>query len=204
MKNKKRNIIVVTIIIFIVILILCIIGIIPEKINKENVGEQNKIEEYYKNNLKSIPKNLPVQEAVKQGFFVYDRVNNKIYNKNVLDRFIKNTEISAVNRIEDEITIVIYSMNEEPTIYNLLYNEDGYVLVKDNSRVYAYETQELSENTDITVNTDIPKDYYGITITEDKDFSVTIISLIYYPKDINESNYKNIEIARYSIDAKVV
>lgn len=166
-------------------------------------GNQEEKERYYKNNLKSIPKNLSVQEAVKQGFFVYDCVNNKIYNKNILDRFIKNTEMSAVNRMEDEITIVIYSMNEEPIIYNLLYNENGYVLVKDSSRVYTYETQDLSDSEEIIVNADIPKDYYGITVTEDKDFGVTIISLIYYEKDINESNYKNIEIARYSIDVEV-
>lgn len=112
--------------------------------------------------------------------------------------------MNAVNRIEDEITLAIYSMNEEPTICNILYNENGYVLVKDSSRVYTYETQELSKDADITVNTDIPKDYYGITVAEDKEFSVTIISLTYYPKDVNESNYKNIEIARYLTDAEVV
>lgn len=204
MKNKKINIIVVTIIILIVILILCITRVISNQTNKENVGEQNKIEEHYKDKLQSIPKNLTVQEAVKQGFFVYDCVNNKIYNKNILDRFVKNTEMNATNRVEDEITIVIYSMNEEPTIYNLLYNEDGYVLVKDNSRVYTYETQELSENADITVNTDIPKEYYGITITEDEGIMATIISLTYYKNNAKESKYKDIEVARYSIDAEML
>lgn len=167
-------------------------------------GDQEEREEYYKNRLESIPKRLSVQDAVNRGFFVYDCVDNKIYNKNILDRFVKNTEMNATNRVEDEITIVIYSMNEEPTIYNLLYNEDGYVLVKDNSRVYTYETQELSENADITVNTDIPKEYYGITITEDEGIMATIISLTYYKNNAKESKYKDIEVARYSIDAEML
>lgn len=166
-------------------------------------GEQKEKAEYYKNKVESLPKKLPVQEAVKLGFFVYDGSNNKIYNKEILDRFVRNTEMNATNRVEDEITIVIYSMNEEPSIYNIVYNEVGYILIKDTSRIYTFESQPDTEYSEITVNTDIPKECYGITVTEDEGIMATIINLTYYKKDIEEKNYKDIEIARYLMDAEV-
>lgn len=166
-------------------------------------GNQEEREEYYKNKLESVPKILPVQEAVNLNFFVYDCANNKIYNKNILDRFVKNTEMNATNRTEDEIMIAIYNMNEEPIIYNVLYNKDGYILVKDSSRVYSFETQLDSEYSEITVNMDIPKEYYGITVIEDKGIMATIIRLTHYKSNAEESKYKDIEIARYSMDAEM-
>lgn len=162
-------------------------------------------EEYYKSKLEELPKEISIQEVVRRGYFVYDDANDKIYNKNVLDRFVKNTEINATNRVEDEIIIVIYTINEEPTIYNILYTEKGYILVKDATRIETMEMEIISkEYYEITVNSDIPKEYYGITVKEDEGVNAVSISLTVYKNDINEKQYEDIEIARYLLNAEIV
>lgn len=214
MKNKK--------IIIIIVVIILILGMIfaywlyqnSEKnmdykfendklIQDDAEKELTDVKSHYKGNLDNIPKKITPTEAAERGYFVYDFVGGKVYNEDILRRFVKNTEMNAENRIADEIIIVIYNINGDPFIYNLgyKYRENlGYVLAKDCTRVDISQTEMADENGyvnapdefyEVVVNTDIPEEHYGITI-KDSGFSSQIISLTSYSED-----YKNIEIARY-------
>lgn len=160
-----------------------------------------------KQNLASLPKNITAKEAAEKGYFVFDGVENKIYNKNILDIFIKNTEINATNRVTDEITIVVYGIEGYSTIYDLEYRTDinKYILTTDTTRNNTIAEDGSIISKEIITNTDIPGDYYGITLTEYPNIDAASISLSVY-KDINsdEKQYKNIEITRYSLDAEII
>lgn len=166
----------------------------------------------YKLKLEGIPRNLTVNEAVKSGYFVYDGVQNKVYNKDILDRFVKNTEMNATERIADEIIIVIYTIDGKPYIYDLGYKYTekwGYVLAKDPTRIDIFATDVMmdvneykrlsKEYSEITVNYNLPSEHYGITVTEDTGISAGIISLTSYSEE-----YEDIEIGRYMLDAEIV
>ena len=149
---------------------------------------------HYTDSLKQIPKDITPTEAAEQGYFVYDCVKNQTYNEEVLNEFVKNTEMNAQNRIADEIIMVIYSMEGNPVIYNLgyKYNENvGYILAKDYTRTNYSKMNVLEDIKDIVVDIDIPDEYYGITV-KDSGFLSQIISLTSYSED-----YDDIEIARY-------
>ena len=160
--------------------------------------------------IENIPSELTIDDAVNRKYFVYDGQNNKVYNKNILNSFIKNTAINSPNRISDEICIVIYSINGEPTIYDLLYDSKAnkYIFAYDYTRVKTWEIpMEEKPNPDIynqiITNDNILGEYYGIEVVEDTDFDVAIILLKAYNKEENK-NYTDIEIARYMLDAKIV
>lgn len=160
-----------------------------------------------KQDLSSLPKNITAKEAEEKGYFVYDGVENKVYNKDILDRFIKNTEINAMNRVADEIMIVVYGIEGYSTIYDLEYRTDinKYILTADTTRNNAIAEDGSIIPKEIITDTDIPGDCYGITLTEYPGVNATSISLSVY-KDINsdEKQYKNIEIARYLLDAEII
>lgn len=63
---------------------------------------------YYKEKLESLPKELSVEEAVRRNFFVCSDTD-EVYHKEILERFVKNTQMDAKERKADEITIAIYS-----------------------------------------------------------------------------------------------
>ena len=73
--------------------------------------------------LGDLSQEFPVEEAVELGYFVIDGRygENKIYNKDVLDKIIENTKIDAENRVEDKIRIANYNIYGYPTIYELEY-----------------------------------------------------------------------------------
>lgn len=203
MKNKKVIMFIIVIAIILLILSICYITKNGSKLWTDQDDKAKKladVEEHYKTTLASIPRELTQIQAVERGYFVYDGVQNKVYNKDVLDRFVKNTEMNAENRIADEIIIVIYTIDREPIIYNLgyKYKENiGYVVAKDATRADESNTEFTyipKEYYEVVINYDIPSEYYGITITEDFGISAGIISLTSYSED-----YEDIEIARYHI-----
>ena len=168
----------------------------------------------------NIISDLPVEKAVEDGCFVI--TENKIYNKDKLDSFIENTGINSKNRIEDSIRIVVYNHNNEPIIYDLEYriydekytigneevNKTGYILRTDASRVNSWDNsmkyQESIETHQININDDIPGEFYGINLIEDKDRNVAKITLSLYAiiDYVSEETvpYEEIEIASYSLD----
>lgn len=212
-KGKLTKIVIIVVIIAILAGIVLIVTNIFKK-DKRPESEVVMLDEtrHLKEKSESIPRKLSVEEAIKNGYFVYD--GNKIYNKEALERFIDNTKADAENRKKDEIVIVIYNINNDPFIYNLAYKEGkGYILTKDFTRVDVFKT-ELSNNEgyveappeyyNVVVNEDIPSEYYDISILEDKGLNINIISLILYKEPNGSKKYENIEIARYDLNAENV
>lgn len=223
MKNltKKQKIFTITILVVIFcigILIGTFTGIKTK--NKEEINVNNEIEKNEK-----LPETINMQDAINNGYFVIDTKNEKVYNKNILERFIENTSMNAENRVADKIIIASYNMNNEQTIYDLEYkifedtyineknekvNKTGYILKIDPSRV-SFETsmtyQEQLEAHKIKVIDDIPGMFYGITLRDESEFQVSILSLSLYTETGNpsdEKQYKEIEITRFFTGSEVI
>lgn len=184
-------------------------------------NEIKKVEE-----LTEYPEPIYIQDAVNNGWFVIDSINSKIYNKDVLDRFIENTSMNAKNRVADKITIASYNMNDEPFIYDLEYkifeetyinekqqevNKTGYILKIDPSRVDSYEVKmdyyEQIEAHKIKIIDDIPGQFYGITLREEPKYNVSILALSLYAEIeyVSDSKiYEEIEIARFAMDSEII
>lgn len=225
MKNltNKQKIIAICII----IALLCIglllgifIRIERKNINHQNTDINKEIED------EKLPNPIEIQEAINNGWFVIDTKNEKIYNKNILDRFIENTSINAKNRIADKITIATYNMNNEPIIYDLEYkifeetyingkqekvNKTGYILKIDHSRILTYEIEmsyeEQKEFHKMKIIDDIPGSFYGITLTNEPEYNVSILSLSLYAQIQYLSDtqpYEEIEITRFAMDSEII
>ena len=214
--SKKGN---QTKIVRIIVIIAVLVGIVlivtnifkkDERPNKETIILEEA--KHLKEKSEKISRELSVEEAVKNGYFIYD--GNKTYNKEVLERFIDTTRVNAEPRKKDEIVIVIYNANNDPFIYNLAYKEGkGYILAKDFTRVDVLKTELGNEEGyveappefyDVVVNEDIPSEYYDISILEDEGLNVAVISLILCKEPSESINYENIEIARFALDAENV
>lgn len=210
--KKSKKISMIGIIIFVIIIAFSIgfvIRALYEKNKQEekalnevnsDIYNEEMITEHYKNNLQEIPKELTVEEAIKRNFFVFDAVEEKVYNEEKLKMFIENTKLDATDRISDEIIIVIYNINGDPIIYNIGFNENrGYVLATDGTRVDISKTElGTSNNTpeeylNVVINTNFSKDYYEVTV-EDTGVGSNSISL-----KSNSSKFDDVEIARYII-----
>ena len=76
----------------------------------------------------------------------------------------------------------------------------GYVLKKDDSR-NKYVLKDLS------INSDIPAQYYEIAIIEDTERNFASIYLVSYAENdssTNEKLYKDIEITKYMLDWPII
>lgn len=163
-----------------------------------NISNEEIVIEHYKNNLQEIPQELTVEEAIKRNFFVFDGVEEKVYNEEKLKTFIENTKLDATNRISDEIIIVIYNIEGDPIIYDVGFDENtGYVLATDGTRIDISKTELSTSNNvpeeylKVVVNTNFPKDYYDV-IVEDTGFESNAIHL-----KSHSSKFDDVEIARY-------
>lgn len=208
-KSKKLSIIGIIIFIIVIALSICLaIRTSYEKKHEEetvlnevnsNISNEEIAIEHYKNNLQEIPKELTVEEAIKRNFFVFDGVEEKVYNEEKLKTFIENTKLDATNRISDEIIIVIYNIEGDPIIYNVGFDENtGYVLATDGTRIDISKTELSTSNNvpeeylKVVVNTNFPKDYYDV-IVEDTGFESNAIYL-----KSHSSEFDDVEIARYT------
>lgn len=208
-KSKKLSIIGIIIFIIVIALSICLaIRTSYEKKHEEenvlnkvnsNISNEEIAIEHYKNNLQEIPKELTVEEAIKRNFFVFDGVEEKVYNEERLKTFIENTKLDATNRISDEIIIVIYNIEGDPIIYDVGFDENtGYVLATDGTRIDISKTELSTSNNvpeeylKVVVNTNFPKDYYDV-IVEDTGFESNAIYL-----KSHSSEFDDVEIARYT------
>lgn len=221
--NNKQKVIAICILIalFCIGLLLGIFTRIERKnVNYQNTDINKEVED------EKLPDPIEIQEAINNGWFVIDTKNEKIYNKNVLDRFIENTSINAKNRIADKITIATYTMNNEPIIYDLEYkifeetyinekqekaNKTGYILKIDHSRILTNEIEmsyeEQKEFHKMKIIDDIPGSFYGITLTNEPEYNVSILSLSLYAEIQYSSDtqpYEEIEITRFAMDSENV
>lgn len=220
--NAKIIAIIMVIIIFLIVIFayVCIYDINNVKkddVNIENEKIQSIINEV---NLMDIPEDFTIQDAVEQGCFVI--TENKIYNKEKLESFIKNTEFNAENRIEDKIRIAVYGsiVDNGPSVYDLEYkileekyinseqkevNKATYKLITDNSRIHRFvhniSENELKEYQKLKINSDIPAEYYGINLIDEDEFDAYSLTLSLYTEPMyskeNIIPYKDIEITRY-------
>lgn len=154
-----------------------------------------------------------IDQAVQEGCFVITN-DNKLYNKDKLDRFIKNTDINAKNRKEDKIKIVQYTKEGDPIITELSYqikdetylfkgkqvNETTYVLKVDNTR----DKLAAEDDRKVIIDEDIPGEFFGIgerkegkTVHVELDLCAIIE---YATKEAKQ--YKTIEVCSYSSDSE--
>ena len=166
------------------------------------------------NRLENLPQNYSLEQAVQDGCVVI--TYKKIYNKDILDRFIQNTGINSQNRIEDKIRIVQYTVEGDTIITDVEYkikdetyllsgepvNKTTYIVRKDNTRdEFAAESDRI-----ITENDNIPGEIYGITTEENGD--MVYVELALYAEinyvDSSIKPYENIEICAYSKSAEII
>ncbi|MBP3254955.1 MAG: DUF4362 domain-containing protein [Clostridia bacterium] len=217
-EKQKMFIIYVFVALFIVGIFLGIFVGLSRKNREENAKNNETIIEEEVEKLEPIP----MEDCINNGYFVIDTANNKIYNKDVLDRFVENTGLNSKNRIADKIRIVNYNIDGAPTIYDLEYkifdetyigveqkevNKTGYILTTD-TRHTTFENENINNRHSITIDDDIPGEFYGIILMEHSDINAISIELGLYAEinyvDVNAKIYDNIEITRYSMDAEVV
>lgn len=154
-----------------------------------------------------------IEQAIQEGCFVITN-DNKLYNKDKLDSFIKNTDINAKNRKEDKIKIVQYTKEGDPIITELSYqikdetylfkgeqvNETTYVLKVDNTR----DKLAAEDDRKIIIDEDIPGQFFGIG--ERKEGKTVHVELAlcaiieYATKEAKQ--YKTIEVCSYSSDSE--
>lgn len=113
--------------------------------------------------------------AIKEKIFVIK--NNEINNENVIDEFIRNTNVYAQNRCSDRIRIVQYTIEGDRIITDLKYEEEVYEIIVDNTE----DKFASSENRKVIANTYDGK-IYDIKKIEDNERY--IIKLV--PKDFVE------------------
>ncbi len=161
--------------------------------------------------LENLPKEYSLHQAIKDECFVI--ANNKIYNKNRLDEFIKNTGGNNENRKEDTIRIVEYTKEGAPIITEVSFrikdetdilsgkpvNKTTYIVKRDNTRDgYAGEPK-------ITVDEDIPGEIYAIGLQEgceETKLSIELVAQIQYV-DSNSKIYDSIDICSYLPNAEI-
>lgn len=202
----------VVIVVAIIVAVLIGIGVVSV-LTKERLPEKQVVmsdnAKYFKEKSNSIPRVLSVEEAATRGYFVYDGVENKLYNKGVLEGFRE----SASSDKDAEIVIVVYNVNGDPLISHVAYRAGkGYVLAKDNTRVDVLKT-EIANNDgmvmadpefyDVVVKEDMPSEYYELSVAEDIGINAGVISLNVCD-EANSKSYKSIEIARFLLDAEVI
>ena len=154
-----------------------------------------------------------IDQAVQEGCFVITN-DNKLYNKDKLDSFIKNTDINAKNRKEDKIKIVQYTKEGDPIITELSYqikdetylfkgkqvNETTYVLKVDNTR----DKLAAEDDRKIIIDEDIPGQFFGIG--ERKEGKTVHVELDLYAiieyATKEAKQYKTIEVCSYSSDSE--
>lgn len=154
-----------------------------------------------------------IEQAIQEGCFVITN-DNKLYNKDKLDRFIKNTDINAKNRKEDKIKIVQYTKEGDPIITELSYqikdetylfkgeqvNETTYVLKVDNTR----DKLAAEDDRKIIIDEDIPGQFFEIgERKEGKTIHVelALCAIIEYATK-EAKQYKTIEVCSYSSDSE--
>ena len=218
MKNVWKLIIAMLIVIVVLLGMLYVIDTNRMKQNKAVLfstwgKKYGKTTEEEKKNGEDNSTEYSIEQAIQEGCFVITN-DNKLYNKDKLDRFIKNTDINAKNRKEDKIKIVQYTKEGDPIITELSYqikdetylfkgkqvNETTYVLKVDNTR----DKLAAEDDRKIIIDEDIPGQFFGIgERKEGKTIHVelALCAIIEYATK-EAKQYKTIEVCSYSSDSE--
>ena len=218
MKNVWKLIIAMLIVIVVLLGMLYVIDTNRMKQNKAVLfstwgKKYGKTTEEEKKNGEDNSTEYSIEQAIQEGCFVITN-DNKLYNKDKLDRFIKNTDINAKNRKEDKIKIVQYTKEGDPIITELSYqikdetylfkgkqvNETTYVLKVDNTR----DKLAAEDDRKIIIDEDIPGQFFGIG--ERKEGKTVHVELDLYAiieyATKEAKQYKTIEVCSYSSDSE--
>ncbi len=211
MKKSEKIGIGTLILVSIVIIVLLAINRTMIQQEARNLTEQKPAEGI----IKEENNEYSLEKAIENGYFIITN-DNKIYNKDKLDRFIKNTGINSKNRIEDSIKIIQYTIEGDPIITELIYkikdetyefsgkqvNKTTYILKHDNTQ----DKWSSEADRKITVDDDIPGDVFTITERKDGDYinvELALCAQICYV-DENSKIYENIQICSYRENAETV
>ena len=211
MKKSEKIGIGTLILVSIVIIVLLAINRTMIQQEARNLTEQKPAEGI----IKEENNEYSLEKAIENGYFIITN-DNKIYNKDKLDRFIKNTGINSKNRIEDSIKIIQYTIEGDPIITELIYkikdetyefsgkqvNKTTYILKHDNTQ----DKWSSEADRKITVDNDIPGDVFTITERKDGDYinvELALCAQICYV-DENSKIYENIQICSYRENAETV
>ena len=218
MKNVWKLIIAMLIVIVVLLGMLYVIDTNRMKQNKAVLfstwgKKYGKTTEEEKKNGEDNSTEYSIEQAIQEGSFVITN-DNKLYNKDKLDRFIKNTDINAKNRKEDKIKIVQYTKEGDPIITELSYqikdetylfkgkqvNETTYVLKVDNTR----DKLAAEDDRKVIIDEDIPGEFFGIG--ERKEGKTVHVELDLYAiieyATKEAKQYKTIEVCSYSSDSE--
>ena len=131
---------------------------------------------------------------------------NRIYNKERLEQFIKNTEMNAKNRVEDTVKIIQYTTEGDPIITELSYQifspangetkpKTTYVLTIDTTQ----DKWSVEADRKVTVKDNLPGNIYGIV--ERTEGNTVIVELALYAEieyaDESVTPYENVHICSY-------
>lgn len=209
---KKNEKIMIGILVLVLIIMIGILVFTRTEIWQKAGDITTQKAEKNQNIINDTNEDYSLEKAIENGYFVIG--HNKIYNKYKLDKFIENTSINSKNRIEDSIKIVQYTTEGDPIITELSYkikdetyldggkpvNRTTYILKVDNTR----DKWSVQEDRKVTINDDIPGNFYGIT--ESKDGDMINIDLALYAEieyiDENVKRYETINVCSYSSNAQ--
>ena len=131
---------------------------------------------------------------------------NRIYNKERLEQFIKNTEMNAKNRVEDTVKIIQYTTEGDPITTELSYKilspangetkpKTTYVLTIDTIQ----DKWSVEADRKVTVKDNLPGDIYGIV--ERTEGNTVLVELALYAEieyaDESVIPYENLHICSY-------
>ena len=131
---------------------------------------------------------------------------NRIYNKERLEQFIKNTEMNAKNRVEDTVKIIQYTTEGDPITTELSYKilspangetkpKTTYVLTIDTTQ----DKWSVEADRKVTVKDNLPGNIYGIV--ERTEGNTVIVELALYAEieyaDESVTPYENLHICSY-------
>lgn len=193
----------VSIIGIIVLIIVVIGGIVYLSFDKKGVAQtdskEEKIIKKKKDDLYDLPEKIDIEETIRSGYVVL--TYNKIYNKNVLDRFIENTKFDNEDRVDDSIILIQFTVEGDPIITQIEYvsneinseNESYFIIRKDNTR----DEFAAKEDRKITENRNLPGAIYGALLQEEGDnlkFGIAVCAIIDRSDD---RRYKTIDICEF-------
>lgn len=194
----KKNILLWSMIavIFIVFLLVIVFMIYNPKNTERQKNKEINYQEFGKYiALQDVPQNYSFEQALQDECVVI--TNKQVYNMEKLEEFIENTKINSKKRISDLIRIIQYTREGDMLITDVCYKlyQNTYIVATDNTRDKFGENQDKK----ITIKNDFPGNFYGITKTEDEDY--TKIELALYAQEIE--SYEEYEIASYLKSAKI-
>ncbi len=139
---------------------------------KSNNNEENKVQNTKYVPLEQLPKEYTFEQALKDRCLIISYKN--IYNKGILDEFIKNTGINSKNRTPDILRVAQWTTEGDLILTDVEYTKEGNYKIRHDSTRDKFSSEK---DRIITTNDDFPGSFYGITEIEDGDYIELTLAL---------------------------